>query len=201
MNEAISVVEYENPHHWAADPGAVAIPVGLGRPAELGRQVLIRDPEQRLAQRRVLQRGQIHHLLDLGRQFGVGEVQAGVGHADGHRAAAGAGLPALGQADAPVVPEQALVVEGRVRVDPGGLGRGGGWQPHPGATECAGLGEVGRAGRVLDAHPLEPVAAARRSPAAGRSRRTTAPPTGTGRRRPWPTGRPTPVWPAMPPGW
>jgi hypothetical protein len=109
----------------AADPGAVAVPVGGGRPAELGRQVVVGLAEQGLADRLVtLEDGQVDHLGDLGGQLGVGEVEAGVSHPDGHGRAAGRLPPALGQAHAAVVPEQALVVPGRVGVDPGRPGRG-----------------------------------------------------------------------------
>ena len=73
-----------------------------------------------------------------------------------------AGPPALGQADAAVVPQQALVVPGRVGVDPRRrlrLGRRGGRQPHPGPTERPRPGQVGGSGRVLDGHALEPAEA------------------------------------------
>ena len=83
----------------------------------------------------------------------MGEVEAGVGHADGHLGAAGGGLPAFGQADAAVVPEQALVVPRRVGVDP----RGGGGRRRLG-LEPGGAAEAGRV-QVGARRPRRPASA------------------------------------------
>jgi hypothetical protein len=84
--DAVDALAVEGGGDVAADPGPVAVPVGLGRPAELGGQVRGGEAEQGLAQRWVLEVGQVDDPLDLGRQPGVGEVEAGVGHAHGHLA-------------------------------------------------------------------------------------------------------------------
>src|SRR4030095_7362475 len=126
----------------SADPAAVAVPVGVGRAAELVGQVLVRDVAAGVLR---FEAGEVDHLLDPGAELAVGVVEAGVGHPDGHLGAAGGGPPALGQADAAVVPQQALVVPGRVGVDPG---RGGGRRRlglELGRPAHAGGVEVGRA--------------------------------------------------------
>jgi hypothetical protein len=140
----------------AADPGAVAVPVGLLGPTGLGGQVGVGGAEEGLADGRVLEASEVDHPLDLVAQLAVGEVEAGVGHAHGHLAAAGGGLPAPGQADAPVVPEQALVVEGRVGVDPGRLGGRGRLGLELGGAPEPGVRQVPRA--TLDGEPPQSVA-------------------------------------------
>ena len=62
----------------------------VGRAAELGGQLLVGHAEDRLAERRVLEAGEVDDPLHLGGQLAVGEVEAGVGHRDGHL-----GLPAV----------------------------------------------------------------------------------------------------------
>jgi hypothetical protein len=105
----------------AADPRAVAVPVGRLGTTELLGQLRVGRAEEALADRRVLGGGEVDDGVDLGRQLGVREVEARVG--DGHRdvLVAGRGLPPLRQALTPEVPQQALDVPRRVRRD-GGLG-------------------------------------------------------------------------------
>src|SRR4029450_204365 len=102
-------------------------------------------------------------------------VEAGVGHPDGDPGAAGGGLPALGQADASVVPEQALVVPGGVGVD---SGRGGGRRrlgPEPGGPERSRPGQGGRARRVRHRERPHPAAGHHDAPRALPARTGLAP--------------------------